>query len=607
MSMGYAAAELRRRAGRTITTAAGLAAGVALVMVIVGVSDGLAQTQETVLSPLASVGTDILITREVSTEAAASTTTPGGSAAPSPRASGGAGAQGGQQGGAQQGPGNGGGFFAGGPNSPLSQLNQDDADAVLQDNSSVLTDLSALGPAGTEFSHDFFVTGTLLTFPDAAIQQIKGVSGVTSAVGGLTLSAQHVSGTVPKITDTYQTGGQTITATSRPAPMTAAERAAVAKCLEKQGVSFGPPAGGGTGGGGTGGGNAGGGGRANPDFLKCLPTRFQEYQTNVVVPRETITRVLQPPQTDTTTDSYTVAGVDPSSSTTGLITEAQLQSGDWFSTDAATSATQVIVSATYATKQDVVAGGTLTINDEKYAVVGVVNPTLTGNTADVYFTLPTVQKLASKDQRVNEVLVTASSAADVDAVAASISAALPGAHVVTAKSVADSVTGSLSQARTLVDHLGAALAVIVLVAAFLIAILLTIASISKRVREIGTLRAVGWTRRRVVGQITLENLGIGLLGAIAGVALGFALAAVVEHVAPSLTATTAGVGIGTPIGGLTGGAVAITRSVPMSVPITTSTIVIGVAVALAGALLAGAVGGWRAARLSPTEALRDLG
>ncbi len=38
-------------------------------------------------------------------------------------------------------------------------------------------------------------------------------------------------------------------------------------------------------------------------------------------------------------------------------------------------------------------------------MVGLVDPTLTGNTADVYFPLPTLQALASKTSRVNEVLV----------------------------------------------------------------------------------------------------------------------------------------------------------------------------------------------------------
>ena len=64
-SLRYATDELRRRRSRTILTALGLAAGVGLVMGIVGVSQGLDQAQHKVLSPLSSVGTDILVTRTV--------------------------------------------------------------------------------------------------------------------------------------------------------------------------------------------------------------------------------------------------------------------------------------------------------------------------------------------------------------------------------------------------------------------------------------------------------------------------------------------------------------------------------------------------------------
>ena len=64
-AMGYAWNELRRRWSRTVVTAIGLAAGVGLVMGIVGVSDGLTQAQNKVLSPLSSVGTDIIVTRTV--------------------------------------------------------------------------------------------------------------------------------------------------------------------------------------------------------------------------------------------------------------------------------------------------------------------------------------------------------------------------------------------------------------------------------------------------------------------------------------------------------------------------------------------------------------
>ena len=77
-AVGYAWNELRRRWSRTVVTAIGLAAGVGLVMGIVGVSDGLTQAQNKVLSPLSSVGTDIIVTRTVGatpTSSSGSTTT----------------------------------------------------------------------------------------------------------------------------------------------------------------------------------------------------------------------------------------------------------------------------------------------------------------------------------------------------------------------------------------------------------------------------------------------------------------------------------------------------------------------------------------------------
>ena len=64
-SPSYAWHELRRRFGRTLVTALGLAAGVGLVMSIIGVSDGLSAAQNSVLSPLGSVGTNVIVTRTV--------------------------------------------------------------------------------------------------------------------------------------------------------------------------------------------------------------------------------------------------------------------------------------------------------------------------------------------------------------------------------------------------------------------------------------------------------------------------------------------------------------------------------------------------------------
>src|SRR5436190_16048400 len=297
----YVASELRRRAGRTILTALGLAAGVGLVIGIIGVSQGLDDAQAKVLSPLSKVGTDVLVTR-----VAGATPTDAPTTTSTTATAGGGGFR--QQG--QAGLGQctgGGGFFAAGPGGPpgggggtnAGTLNQNDCTALLADNDSVLTDLSKLGPAGTKYEHDFFLPATLLTFPDAALATVKNLDGVESATPGLTLIAQHVSGTVPNQVVNVTTDQQTIAQSVRPAPMTEEEQAAFQKCLEDKGATFGgngnnnnrsggttgtttaPGQGQGPGGGPDG--DGGGGFRAfnRGAFQDCQPARFKEFINNV--------------------------------------------------------------------------------------------------------------------------------------------------------------------------------------------------------------------------------------------------------------------------------------------------------------------------------------
>jgi putative ABC transport system permease protein len=154
--------------------------------------------------------------------------------------------------------------------------------------------------------------------------------------------------------------------------------------------------------------------------------------------------------------------------------------------------------------------------------------------------------------------------------------------------------------------------VIVLAAAFVIAVLLTLGSIAKRVREIGTLRAIGWSRGRVVRQILKETVMIGVIGGIVGIGIGYAAAYAVGALSPSLTATTSGVpnmsssSLATFFGSTLPSSVQ-TATVSLEAPVRLATIAIGVGFAIIGGLIAGAAGGWRASRLSPAEALRSVG
>jgi ABC-type antimicrobial peptide transport system permease subunit len=293
-----------------------------------------------------------------------------------------------------------------------------------------------------------------------------------------------------------------------------------------------------------------------------------------------------------------------------VITKAQLLAGHWFDTSPVTAANEVLVSSAYASTKKLSVGDTVTINGTGYKIVGLVSPTLTGNVSDIYFDLPTMQTLSSSSQRVNEVLVSVHDSSQVGAVTAAIKKELPGAQVLTSKDLADQVTGSLANAHRLARDLGGALAIAVLLAAFAIAALLTLSNIAKRVREIGSLRAIGWSRGLVVRQVIAETLGIGVLGGVVGIALGFVIAAIIGAVGPALTVTSSGLAVGaSTVGSLvhqsTSGT--ITTIVHLTAPISVTALVLGFIGALLGGLLAGIVGGWRAARLSPATALRDLG
>src|ERR1017187_3004453 len=196
-------------------------------MGIIGVSQGLSDAQNSVLSPLGSVGTDIIVTRTVAPTTSQTTTT---TATPSFR--GGGTFPGGGAGGGGFAGGGGGGFFASGV-AGASTANSSQAATLLNNNASVITDLAKLGKPGTQFTHDFFVPGTLITFPSVAISDVAKIPGVTSAVGALSLSALHESGTVPKITDTVKEGGQTISTTVKPPTLNAAQTAAERTCIQK--------------------------------------------------------------------------------------------------------------------------------------------------------------------------------------------------------------------------------------------------------------------------------------------------------------------------------------------------------------------------------------
>jgi putative ABC transport system permease protein len=319
-----------------------------------------------------------------------------------------------------------------------------------------------------------------------------------------------------------------------------------------------------------------------------------------------------------TPNSFSVDGVDTRHLSLGPLSAGTITSGRSLDSSDATSNVAVVDSG-YARSHKLKAGSAIHIVGHRFTVAGIVAQPQGGSPPDVYIPLARAQALGtgpggkSLKGEVNTVYVTAASAADIPAVQQEIKHLLPHATVTTAASLASQVTGSLASTARLANVFGKWLSALVLVAAFAVASLLTMAAVARRVREFGTLKALGWRSRRIIAQVMGESVVVGAIGGAAGVALGFAGSAIITAVAPNLSAsvpgpagqrlvTAGGGGAGPGPQGFTP-TVTHTVAVPMAASVTAGAIVAAVVLAVAGGLLAGSFGSWRIARLRPADAL----
>jgi ABC-type lipoprotein release transport system permease subunit len=313
-------------------------------------------------------------------------------------------------------------------------------------------------------------------------------------------------------------------------------------------------------------------------------------------------------------NSYSVYGTDVTEPALGPLTSSSITSGRTFKTSE-THAEVAVADAAYAKEKKLKTGSTVTIKGTKFQVVGIATADSGDAAANLYVPLAQAQTLGDAKDKVTTIYVKATDSQKIDGVKSAIQKNISGTTVTTSADLADTVSGSLSTASSLAAGVGKWLSVVVLAAAFLVAGLLTSSAVSRRVREFGTLKALGWRSGRVTRQVVGEAVVNGLVGGVLGIALGLAGAYAVTTVSPTLEAqlgggTSGGGGMGGGFGGGMGGpgrqTAAKTLDIALTAPVSLTTIALAVALAVAGGLVAGGFGGWRASRLRPADALRRV-
>ncbi len=312
---------------------------------------------------------------------------------------------------------------------------------------------------------------------------------------------------------------------------------------------------------------------------------------------------------DFTFDTWTMAGIDPEGGSLALAEAGQVSSGRFLE---AGERGAVLASDAWAARRGIEAGDELRIAGREYTVVGTVRERLGAQAADAYLPLAELQELAEREGRINLLAVRAERSELVGDVEEALAGLVDGAQVGASADVADRVSGSLVDAADLSAGLARVVLIVSLIAAAAIAVLVTLGSVSQRTREIGTLRAIGWSPRRVVGQVLGESLVIGTLGALVGSALGAGAVWLVARRGIELEASGASAPA---IAGLEsvpaafgiGELATVNETISVVPQATPELLLAGGLLALGAGLVAGLAGAWRAARIEPAEALRRVG
>jgi ABC-type antimicrobial peptide transport system permease subunit len=199
---------------------------------------------------------------------------------------------------------------------------------------------------------------------------------------------------------------------------------------------------------------------------------------------------------------------------------------------------EALIELSFARQFNIKVGDTISVAKRSYPVVGVVDASRAAKiaVANVYVPLGEAQKLAAESPQVQS--VSPFQPVDVNLLfikadqekITSLASALP--DIIDKKATIgtpDSFLKLLGSLFALSDKFTMAASLIAIIVAILIAFKTMAGNIAERAREIGVLKAVGWTNRNVVTQLLSESVIqcflAGILGLVialvASVALGF--------------------------------------------------------------------------------------
>jgi putative ABC transport system permease protein len=251
-------------------------------------------------------------------------------------------------------------------------------------------------------------------------------------------------------------------------------------------------------------------------------------------------------------------------------------------------------------------GDTITILDQSFTVIGIHGTSGVSDLTTLYMNLSDAQAVTNNTGYITSIRVFAQSSDAVTAVASSISSLHSELTVTTGQerltqlqavqstydAALENAQASIGQTQTVAFE-----EIIVVVAATsLIVLFVMLYTVRERTKEIGTLKAIGFSNSTVMGQFMLEGVMLSVIAGVVGIAIGVVAAPALSSLLLPSVNLFGGTGGATFV--RAGGVATAAASVNLEL----------VLIAFGASILLGALGSlypaWRAAKIRPAEAMK---
>ena len=235
---------------------------------------------------------------------------------------------------------------------------------------------------------------------------------------------------------------------------------------------------------------------------------------------------------------------------------------------------EVIIGTTAAERSNKTIGDTISISNQTFEIVGIYE---TGNFQDdsgIVMSLNTLQNLTNNTGEVSLILVKADNGTDATELSSTIEDKFSD-ELTTSTSL--SGMERMNQGLDVINTGAWAISLVAILVGGIVVVITMLKAVSERTREIGVLRAIGWTKKRIMKMIIGESLLLSLIATVVGIVVGVGIVEILST----------------------------TQLMPGIMPSFSALLFLkGIGVALLLGILGGIYPAYRASKLKPTEALR---